>query len=1673
MVKRRFLTCLLALMATLCLTLFAVGCGEQEDKSPKVSLSATTLELGLFEEVTLTATLTNTDATIVWSSSDTSVITVADGKVTALGIGSAKVTAIAGSVKADCAITVNRGTLTPEFDALDDTLTLVKGSVFPLDASMVLSGSDFDRATVTYELVGTNGKISVDEDGVVSALDYGSQDVTVTATYNGLTLVTKTITVTVIETGEIQTGIAANALSLTATALGDDGVNTFETNGFKAIVNGQEVSNAITLVSSDSSIVEISGTKIVAKKQGTTTVTAKFTADSSSEYDVIITVNVTKETVTYKTDFITQSSNDATKKNTGSTAIDFSSANLPIALSEITKVVSGGAVVSHAADGNTLTLTDAPAGENEYTLITDRVDVVVNGLIYQTTISNADEYKAWFANIGSYVGYSILTADVNLKGALVTSGSWWSGTLDGRGHTVSNFTTNSGFMAQTNEAAMVKNLQIVNMVVDSTNGGVIGSSYTGHMENVLILAKMIGAGSQFSDKIKEQALVMSGEYNDCELENVIIVVETDNPDIDYYGYGYSYSQGNGITTRNTYLVFNGNFTLKRETATNNKTVHCMSVTELLSKIDASAFEDAGWTIDNAIPYMSNYDSAIEEIFYSIDGDLKAGSTVTFETSLFDAEYSLKNAVNGITLNGNTITIDQNVTAATAFTLVVKSANFTDVTVELPLQTYNYNKVTYGADYIAIKDGKTTLDVDKIPGFSGEVKKVTVNGIDANGVQSGNILTFTNNEINVQSIAVYGETDVYTFDVVVADVVVTNGSELFATLKLNGRQNNRRYIVLANDIQLDDTQFDSGFLMDFVFDGLGHTIYDGYEYSGLFCNDANGVTFKNVNFVNFKTGTSIFGGKFVGEMTFENVNFINTKFPGFNSATYLLYNVNYDGTEVLFKNCNFDFNMDVAHVDKSYQILPDDGKYKSITFENVKITANATIVKIGTDGYGANFTVNNLVITDKNDITEITYDGNPVASSSQTIVDLTKFLPVIDGNAIESVYIGGAETTFNVDGDILYINKAVLGMTDIDLYTESGVYTVAVTVKDYSTNVTYNADYVKSTGGVITFDLSKINGFTGTVTQVNYGNLILEITDSTATTVTVSGSTAWNTSNFTIHTATVGYKFSVLVVTDYISDEASWKSFMESGTQNRYAIVTADFNLASEYELKTAFICNVVIDGQNHVIGGENVYNWSGLFANSVTSATIKNLTFNKIKGFSSILGGSMNDVTFENIVIKNGFAPGSKYGTNLLFGSIGANKYLTFKDCVIALTIDNTLIDNSYVLGGLNDGSTLNFENTTITFNGTMVKPGETFNGAVWGETGVNITKSILRDKDDVTESTATYQDEYIGIVDGTVTVDFNKISVDIDPATITSVAVNDTPATWVLGENNQTLIITTDTYGEGKAIQITVDSGDVIDTISFEVIFATHLLSDNASFKDFYSKQRNNTYAVVTQDIELEETPEITKPGYFHTGATVNGLGHTVTNIYCYTGWYASCLGDGVLKNITVRVKSYTGAMSDELGNFTMENVTMDVIVPGGATTNYILGRKVLSGRTFTIKNSTINVLMDSALKEKSFVLANVLDGNINIINSTISSNGTMVMLGETYNGSAWGSGKVTLDTTSKMVDAYDTVSYADEYVVTNGSAVTVDLTKIQNVTVSGVTSAIIGTTACTATTSGTTVTI
>ncbi len=122
--KKSFMTAAVSLVCAMACAFGLVACGESSGAETvaveSVTLDKTELTLEIGGEETLTATVTPEDATektVIWSSDDTAVVTVENGKVTAVAAGSASVTATSGGKSATCQVTVNAPTPTTEVTA--------------------------------------------------------------------------------------------------------------------------------------------------------------------------------------------------------------------------------------------------------------------------------------------------------------------------------------------------------------------------------------------------------------------------------------------------------------------------------------------------------------------------------------------------------------------------------------------------------------------------------------------------------------------------------------------------------------------------------------------------------------------------------------------------------------------------------------------------------------------------------------------------------------------------------------------------------------------------------------------------------------------------------------------------------------------------------------------------------------------------------------------------------------------------------------------------------------------------------------------------------------------------------------------------------------------------------------------------------------------------------------------------------------------------------------------------------------------------------------------------------------------------------------------------------------------------------------------------------------------
>ena len=247
-----------------------------------VYLNATSMELTEGESATLVATISPNDAenkTVIWSSSNLSIASVSNGKVTALKAGKATIMVKTddGGKTATCEVTVNAKVYPVTGVTLDKSLTtLTEGDELTLTATV--NPDNATNKNVTWS--SSNSAVASVSNGKVTALKAGKATITVKTDDGGKTA---TCEVTVNAKVYPVTGVTLDKSSATLTE-GDELTLT-------AIVNPDNATNKnVTWSSSDPSVASVSNGKVTALKAGKATITVK-TDDGGKTAPCEVTVN--------------------------------------------------------------------------------------------------------------------------------------------------------------------------------------------------------------------------------------------------------------------------------------------------------------------------------------------------------------------------------------------------------------------------------------------------------------------------------------------------------------------------------------------------------------------------------------------------------------------------------------------------------------------------------------------------------------------------------------------------------------------------------------------------------------------------------------------------------------------------------------------------------------------------------------------------------------------------------------------------------------------------------------------------------------------------------------------------------------------------------------------------------------------------------------------------------------------------------------------------------------------------------------------------------------------------------------------------------------------------------------------------------------------------------------
>ena len=255
-----------------------------------VSLNATNKELKAGETIQLTATIAPSDATvrnITWSSNNTGVATVINGKVTAIKAGTAVITAKSSNGKtANCTIIVKTNEVVASSINLNITnTTLNVGGTINLNAT--INPINTTNKNITWS--SSNSKVASVSNGKVTGVSIGSAVITAKSS-NG-----KTASCVVV--------VRANTIEVSSVSISETNTSMYvgATKRLIVTINPSNATNKeITWSSSDSNIVVVDSNGLVAARNaGTAVITAK--SSNGKTANCTITVKSTQFQVPLRT----------------------------------------------------------------------------------------------------------------------------------------------------------------------------------------------------------------------------------------------------------------------------------------------------------------------------------------------------------------------------------------------------------------------------------------------------------------------------------------------------------------------------------------------------------------------------------------------------------------------------------------------------------------------------------------------------------------------------------------------------------------------------------------------------------------------------------------------------------------------------------------------------------------------------------------------------------------------------------------------------------------------------------------------------------------------------------------------------------------------------------------------------------------------------------------------------------------------------------------------------------------------------------------------------------------------------------------------------------------------------------------------------------------------------
>lgn len=780
--KSIVITLVLALVS-----LFAVvGCSPKPTPDPvptpepapaaTITLDKVKAELDVYETLVLTATKENTDAEIVWSTSNASVATVADGTVTAVAEGSVTITATAGEASAKCEVTVTNSHTAPVLRIERDSVAVAKDGSYELAVTTLWKGEPINE---TVEYTWTVGEDQPDDvasventatGALIKGLKYGETEFYVTANVRGTKLIKKVaVKVCNLDISFEVGGLTPSAGAYVANvALVDTETDRTTLDiDIKVYNKGTLVPDAvIEWTNSDDSKATIAGNTVTAVTEGETLLVGTY-----DNNDIKVLVKVYRPEISLS------------ERITLESAVGSFTVGSPLEGS-ITGARLGGKEIASSVDGATITVNkeNFPSkaqdmGEQELIIDTDKAVYTAVADVYTKVLRTADDVMTWndvayeVDSANTYWGgYFVLGNDIDMAGKaykgrfyyanmFYTEGpSAWSakpeysgitfrdgktggfrGVFDGQGYAIKNLTISQGndsFVGQIAEGGVFKNVVFTGAKITSDWGaGLVSVGGIGTIENVYAEITEMKQGNSNADK--NGVFYAQDSMSGAKVNNCIAVFNCTTPTdpTRFTGLG-SYHLGYGILNGVYAIGLDSSLairTLSSAGAGDSYGAYAGYGALYASGIDFSEWEDNFWRVVNGVPYPKSLAlPAATTPAATIDETVGAGTTVGIRDLGVNDVVRLSDeaAALGVTVDGNKIVIPASVRNGTVISFTVynvfdatKSVELTSTVVESKTVAIN------GKTDVVIEDGATfTVNFgDQKDEVEGEVSIATIDG----------------------------------------------------------------------------------------------------------------------------------------------------------------------------------------------------------------------------------------------------------------------------------------------------------------------------------------------------------------------------------------------------------------------------------------------------------------------------------------------------------------------------------------------------------------------------------------------------------------------------------------------------------------------------------------------------------------------------------------------------------------------------------------------------------------------------------------------------------------------------------------------------------------------------------------------------------------------------------